>query len=75
MDVTRNMVFSYPILGLGLFVGDPEGSLHAASSVLIEFLCYCIETPAFLDIKVTNGRQFGFFFFSIFVVWIACSHS
>lgn len=35
--------------------GDPEGSLHATSACLLEFLCYCIETPAFIDIKVANG--------------------
>lgn len=35
--------------------GDHEGSLHATSSVILEFICYCIETPTFIDIKVTNG--------------------
>jgi hypothetical protein len=48
--------------------GDPEGTLHATTGVLIEFLCYCIETPAFIGVKVSNGKRFEVMLLSYFSI-------
>jgi hypothetical protein len=37
------------------FKEDKEATLHAISTVLIEYICHCVEYPAFLGLEVVDG--------------------